>query len=129
MVSLQFPSTCNTLSHSISTFVLRLTTHPPAELKQPTNPDSAAESSASSTHLESTLAPPHGLTTSNMMSANGALTPGASGLSQGPSSAPNSMMGGLNYGDTNYDFFDPQHWMLDGLLDFNYNFVPPLESA
>jgi hypothetical protein len=40
------------------------------------------------------------------------------------------MIGNINYGgDTNYDFFDPQHWMLDGLLDFNYSFVPPLEGA
>jgi hypothetical protein len=40
------------------------------------------------------------------------------------------MMAGVSYGDTtNYDFFDPQHWMLDGLLDFNYSFVPPLEGA
>jgi hypothetical protein len=39
--------------------------------------------------------------------------------------------GGIGgYGDAaNYDFFDAQNWMLDGLLDFNYNFVPPLEGA
>lgn len=35
---------------------------------------------------------------------------------------------GLSY-ETNYDFWDPQHWMLDGLLDFNYTFVPPIEGA
>ncbi|CAM1504471.1 Fc.00g020620.m01.CDS01 [Cosmosporella sp. VM-42] len=97
-------------------------------VKQPTNPDSANESSASSTHLDSTLMPSHNLQPSNMLNTNGALTPGATGLSA-QSSAPNSMMGGMNYGDTNYDFFDPQHWMLDGLLDFNYSFVPPLEGA
>jgi hypothetical protein len=39
------------------------------------------------------------------------------------------MIGGLGYGETNYDFFDPQNWMLDGLLDFNYSYVPPLEGA
>jgi hypothetical protein len=39
------------------------------------------------------------------------------------------MIGGLSYGETNYDFFDPQNWMLDGLLDFNYSYVPPLEGA
>jgi hypothetical protein len=33
----------------------------------------------------------------------------------------------MNY-DSNYDFWDPQHWMLDGLLDFNYTFVP-IEST
>lgn len=29
-------------------------------------------------------------------------------------------LGAPNF-EQNYDFFDPQHWMLDGLLDFNYN--------
>ncbi|KAK9420373.1 putative Zn(2)-C6 fungal-type domain-containing protein [Seiridium cardinale] len=93
-------------------------------LKQPTNPDSANESSASSTHLDSTLMPPQN-SIPNLMAANGALTPNAnSGMSAGPS----SMMAGINYGDPNYDFFDPQHWMLDGLLDFNYNYAQPLEG-
>jgi hypothetical protein len=66
-----------------------------------------------------------------MLTANGALTPGATGTaSNGQSAASgNGMISGVNYGDTNYDFFDPQHWMLDGLLDFNYNFVQPLEGA
>ena len=100
-------------------------------LKHPTNPESSAnESSASSTHhLDTTLAPQQGLSAaSNMLSANGPLTPGATGLSA-PSSAPNSMLGSINYNEPNYDFFDPQHWMLDGLLDFNYSFVPALEGA
>jgi hypothetical protein len=62
----------------------------------------------------------------NLMAANGALTPNAtSGMNAGPS----SMIAGINYGnDPNYDFFDPQHWMLDGLLDFNYSYAPPLEG-
>lgn len=72
--------------------------------------------------------PSHSVTTSNLLAVNGALTPGATGLSV-PSSAPNSMIGALSYGETNYDFFDPQNWMLDGLLDFNYSYVPPLEGA
>jgi hypothetical protein len=63
-----------------------------------------------------------------MLTANGVLTPGAPGLSA-PAAAPTSIIGNMTYGDTNYDFFDPQHWMLDGLLDFNYSFVPPLEGA
>ncbi|ORY55438.1 uncharacterized protein BCR38DRAFT_356785 [Pseudomassariella vexata] len=94
-------------------------------LKQPTNPDSANESSASSTHLDSTLMPPqHNLP--NLMAANGALTPTAN---SGMNAGPNSMIAGIGYGsDANYDFFDPQHWMLDGLLDFNYNFTQPLEG-
>lgn len=74
---------------------------------------------------------PHGLHGTNnnngMLGANGSLTPGPTGLSAPVSSAP-SMMGGMGY-DTNYDFFDPQHWMLDGLVDFTYNFATPLEGA
>ncbi|UPK99401.1 hypothetical protein LCI18_010336 [Fusarium solani-melongenae] len=98
--------------------------------KQPTNPDSANESSASSTHMDSTLVPSHTLPPSSLLNTNtnGSLTPGATGLSAA-SSAQNSMMGMAAYDNTNYDFFDPQHWMLDGLLDFNYSFVPPLEGA
>ncbi|KAJ9152042.1 N-terminal fungal transcription regulatory domain-containing protein [Pleurostoma richardsiae] len=94
-------------------------------LKHPTNPDSANESSASSTHLDTTLMPPsHALPTNMLGASNGALTPsGGSGLA-GPQN--NSMINSnMNY-DTNYDFFDPQHWMLDGLLDFNYTFVPEM---
>jgi hypothetical protein len=98
-------------------------------LKHPTNPDSAAESSASSTHqLDSTLLQPHGIPSSAMLTSNGALTPSATGLGAPPSAA-NSIMGGISYGETNYDFFDPQHWMLDNLLDFPYNYVQPLEGA
>ncbi|PFH59933.1 hypothetical protein XA68_11702 [Ophiocordyceps unilateralis] len=117
--------------------------------KQPTNPDSANEASPSSSQLDGTLMPSHVPPTSNpnsnsnstanasnsngnhLLGGNGALTPaGASGLSGG-ASGPNSMIGGggLGYGDNGYDFFDPQHWMLDGLLDFNYSYVPPLEGA
>ena len=97
-----------------------------AALKHPTNPDSANESSASSTHLDSTLMPPtHTIPASLLGTSNGALTPsGASGLG-GPQ---NAMLSGMNYdnNNTNYDFFDPQHWMLDGLLDFNYTYVPEM---
>lgn len=71
--------------------------------------------------------PSQGLT-SGMMNTNGSLTPNATALSA-TSSAPNSMIGSLSYGETSYDFFDPQNWMLDGLLDFNYSYVPPLEGA
>ncbi|KAF4505441.1 hypothetical protein G6O67_007389 [Ophiocordyceps sinensis] len=100
------------------------------DTKQPTNPDSANESSTSS-QPDSTLLPSHIPPTTNngLLSANGALTPGASGLSA-TASGPSSMIGGgMSYGDANYDFFDPQHWMLDGLLDFNYSLVAPLEGA
>lgn len=81
--------------------------------------------------MDSTLVPSHTLPPSSLLNTNtnGSLTPGATGLSA-VSSAQNSMMGMAAYdNNTNYDFFDPQHWMLDGLLDFNYSFVPPLEGA
>ena len=108
--------------------VMTLIFFPTLALKQPTNPDSANDSSASSSHLDSTLAPSQGLT-SGILNTNGALTPNATALSA-TSSAPNSMIGSLSYGgETNYDFFDPQNWMLDGLVDFNYSYAPPLEGA
>ncbi|CAN8100955.1 unnamed protein product [Discula destructiva] len=82
---------------------------------------SAEQSSASSTtHLDPPLA--HGLPTSLLATANGALTPSGN---SGFGGAQAGSIGGSNY-EPNYDFFDPQHWMLDGLLDFNYagsNFV------
>lgn len=68
-----------------------------------------------------------GLQANSMLASNGALTPGASGGLGNQST--NNMLGGMNYGESNYDFFDPQHWMLDGLLDFSYNFVQPVEGA
>ncbi|GAB1310228.1 Zn 2cys6 transcriptional activator [Madurella fahalii] len=97
-------------------------------LKQPTNPDSANESSASSTHLDTTLAPPsHGLPAGlSMATSNGALTPsGGSTLGAG---AQGTILGLGGYENT-YDVWDPQNWMLSDLLDFNYTFVPPIESA
>lgn len=62
-----------------------------------------------------------------LMNANGGLTPTPN---HGLNAGPNSMIAGIGYGsDANYDFFDPQHWMLDGLLDFNYNnLAHPLET-
>lgn len=69
----------------------------------------------------------NGNNNNGMLGANGSLTPGPSGLSAPVSSAP-SMMGGMGY-DSGYDFFDPQHWMLDGLVDFTYNFATPLEGT
>ncbi len=96
-------------------------------MKNPTNPDSANESSAASSQLDSTLMTIPTPTPNNMLTTTAALTPGATGLSAATPITSNPMIGG--YGDGNFDFFDPQHWMLDGLLDFNYSYVPPLESA
>jgi len=96
-----------------------------AAMKNPTNPDSAAESSASSTHMDSTLMPTSHQLGNQLMSASGqsrSLTPNH-GL---PSSA---MMSGLGY-ESNYEVFDPLNWMLDGLVDFpySYNAVSGLEA-
>lgn len=94
-----------------------------AALKHPTNPDSADQSSASSTHLDPPLPTgTHGLPANLLTAANGALTPsGGSAFGGGQGG-----LGGSNYEGANYDFFDPQHWMLDGLMDFNYSFVPEM---
>jgi len=54
-----------------------------------------------------------------MLTSNGALTPGATGLSA-PPSGPNSLIGSMAYEPSNYDFFDPQAWMLDGLVTLDY---------
>ncbi|KAI1205380.1 uncharacterized protein F4807DRAFT_453988 [Annulohypoxylon truncatum] len=95
-------------------------------LKQPTNPDSGNESSASSTHMDSTLLPHNNLANlTTMATSNGGITPTAS---HGLNAGANSMIGIGYSSDANYDFFDPQHWMLDGLLDFNYTYAQPLEG-
>ena len=65
---------------------------PTAALKNPTNPDSAVESSASSV-ADPSLA--------TLGIATEIVTPG-------PSNA---------YGESNYEVFDPLNWMLDGLVD------------
>lgn len=102
-----------------------------AALKQPTNPDSANESTASSSHLENGLIPgSHNLPNLMTATTNGTLTPSVStGLA---GHGHNGMLGGgVSYesNTSSYDFFDPQHWMLDNLLDFNYSYVPPLEGS
>lgn len=102
---------------------------PTAATKNPTHPDSANESTTSS-QLDSTLMPSTTVSTANILTnGGGALTPGATGLSAAPA-PPSNMIGGVpGYNENAFDFFDPQHWMLDGLVDFNYSFVPPLEGA
>lgn len=81
-----------------------------AAMKNPTNPESAEDSRASSTPLDSTLAPPshtmhHGLSSNQLQ----------------PSLAGLGGMGG--YGESNYEVFDPLNWMLDGLVDFPYSYA------
>ncbi|TVY32465.1 Regulatory protein [Lachnellula subtilissima] len=94
-------------------------------LKNPTNPDSTTDSSASSTHqLESTLMPPssHQIS-SHLMGGTGSITPNSNnGLASGNSGLPSSGMGGV-YNESNYEVFDPLNWMLDGLVDFPYSYA------
>lgn len=81
-------------------------------MKNPTNPESAAESSASSTHhMDATLMPPSNQISNQLMAA------AASTL---PSAAMISGYGGV--GESNYEVFDPLNWMLDGLVDFPYSY-------
>jgi hypothetical protein len=48
----------------------------------------------------------------------------------GGSNAHGPMLGMGNFdGNGNYDFWDPQHWMLDGLVDFSYTNLLPIESS
>ena len=76
-----------------------LTRRPAAALRNPTNPDSAAESSASSV-MDTSLAPP------------GLLAAGGGPVTPGPSNS---------FGESNYEVFDPLNWMLDGFVDFPYS--------
>ncbi|TGJ88309.1 hypothetical protein E0Z10_g495 [Xylaria hypoxylon] len=72
-------------------------------LKQATNPDSANESSASSTHMDSTLLAQNNLSTMGSITNNGGLTPTPQ---HGLNAGTNSMIGLGGYGsETNYDFF------------------------
>ena len=90
-------------------------------MKNPTNPESAAESSASSTHMDSTLMPTSHQLNSQLLAAAGAVTP-----NQGMP----MLSGGVSYSESNYEVFDPLNWMLDGLVDFpySYNAVQGLEA-
>jgi hypothetical protein len=88
-----------------------------AAMKNPTNPDSAAESSASSTHMDATLMPPAHQLQNHLLAAAGAVTP-VHGL---PSSS--MISGSVGYSESNYEVFDPLNWMLDGLVDFPYSYA------
>ena len=73
-----------------------------AALKNPTNPDSTVESSATSVA-------DHSLAPSNML---------------GDTVIPDG------FGESNYEVFDPLNWMLDGLVDLPYSLsaVPDMEA-
>ncbi|KAH0538986.1 hypothetical protein FGG08_004435 [Glutinoglossum americanum] len=67
------------------------------DVKNPTNPDSNAESSSNSS-VDPNLAPPSAVRDS--------VTPGRSNSA---------------FGESHYEVFDPLNWMLDGLVDFPYS--------
>ncbi|RFU32715.1 hypothetical protein B7463_g3600, partial [Scytalidium lignicola] len=91
---------------------------PSPAMKNPTNPDSTTESSASSTHLDSTLMPPAHQIQNQLLAAARSVT-------------PNNGMGNHGYNnhvaytgnESNYEVFDPLNWMLDGLVDFPYSYA------
>jgi hypothetical protein len=73
-------------------------------MKNPTNPDSAAESRASSAHLDVTLLPPTQI-----------MQPSLQTQSQIQNSLPNLPRSltpnlGPGYSDGNYEVFDPLNW-------------------
>ena len=82
-----------------------------AALRNPTNPDSAAESSASSV-ADHNLMPPAPLLGGPSSSGTGTVTPGPDNT----------------FGEQNYEVFDPLNWMLDGLVDFPYSLGHGLDS-
>lgn len=88
-----------------------------AAMKNPTKPDSAAESSASSTHMDSTLMPPSHQIQNQLLAAAGAVTPNHGLPSQ------SLLSGNVGYNESNYEVFDPLNWMLDGLVDFPYSYA------
>jgi hypothetical protein len=90
-----------------------------AYLKNPTNPDSAADSSAASS-----VGPPRtssstpGITGGDPSLAPAPILPN---LGVGP---PSNGAGGLPSGfmEPNYEVFDPLNWLLDGLVDLPYSY-------
>ncbi|EFQ99731.1 C6 zinc finger domain-containing protein [Nannizzia gypsea CBS 118893] len=105
-------------------------------LKNPTNPDSGADSSASCSSTApirtstSTPVPPGPEGVSAASTADPTLTSPAltaAPVTTGPESSPGPALGGFNsssissgFLEPNYEVFDPLNWMLDGLVDFPY---------
>ncbi|KAJ5037526.1 uncharacterized protein L3040_007698 [Drepanopeziza brunnea f. sp. 'multigermtubi'] len=87
-----------------------------AAVKNPTNPDSAAESSALSTHIEPTTMPPVHQLQNQLVNTVSSVTPASHVL-------PNGMEGGMSYCESSYEVFDPLNWMLDGLLELPYSYA------
>lgn len=109
-----------------------------AYLKNPTNPDSAAESSGASSAApgntssstpvvgDPSLAPAPILSQANLgiqpTSTNvggGATGPGAAGAGAGAGAGLGNLPSGFL--EPNYEVFDPLNWLLDGLVDLPYS--------
>ncbi|KAE8146187.1 hypothetical protein BDV25DRAFT_163009 [Aspergillus avenaceus] len=91
-----------------------------AYLKNPTNPDSNAESSASSS-----VAPGHTSTsTPGVAGGDPSLAPAPlitqANLGVQPSNSVNGLPSGFM--EPNYEVFDPLNWLLDGLVDLPYSY-------
>ncbi|KKY18023.1 putative c6 transcription factor [Phaeomoniella chlamydospora] len=91
-------------------------------LKNPTDPATATDSSASSVSTGAVnslpdASLPGGMSTNPMVA-------GMAGMATGLGNLPLAM-GGMGFGDVNanYEVFDPLNWMLDGLVDFPYSSI------
>lgn len=78
-------------------------------LQQPDNPTALP-----ATNLDSVPA------MNEPMLANSSIVPGMAGMATGLVDDS-----GMDFGQASYDVFDPLNWMLDGLVDFPYNFNNP----
>ena len=59
-----------------------------------------------------------------MMNKNDTSLTGSAEIVPGMAGMPTGMVEdyGNDYGSSNYEVFDPLNWMLDGIVDFPYNF-------
>ncbi|OJJ51263.1 hypothetical protein ASPZODRAFT_127303 [Penicilliopsis zonata CBS 506.65] len=99
-----------------------------AYLKNPTNPDSAAESSAASSVGPARASS----TTPGVAGGDPSLAPpllsqaalGVQSSGNGANALPSGFM------EPNYEVFDPLNWLLDGLVEFPYSYptVPGMET-
>lgn len=88
------------------------TNHITAYLKNPTNPDSNAESSANSSAAAGHSTPV--VTGGDPSLAPAPMLPQNLGVGGGVSGLPSGFM------EPNYEVFDPLNWLLDGLVDLPY---------
>lgn len=107
------------LRNQTSLYARLILTRNLAYLKNPTNPDSNADSSASSSvgPLHTSTSTP-GVSAADPSLAPAPLLPAASLGVQ-----PNNGVGALPSGfmEPNYEVFDPLNWLLDGLVDLPYS--------